>query len=244
MRCSKEDLACLLGVKKGTLINIEKNKQLEMRLEKKGYKLLGKEKAGRNVYYTLEQTNPEKEIYSNMVKYIFNAESEDKFADYFIVRTENDDIPISKKDVAKATDLSVKTVGRFDNKMLEAKIISKDKFFYFCIKRVKDEETDTFKTVVTECGEEEHNNFWKNTAYMKAFSDLQAKYTRGEITLNELQIASAGVGSTIALLENKYYYKIKKYKTNKNSQLYKDVRNLIIGLYTDEDIKMEFSLEE
>ena len=244
MRCSKEDLACLLGVKKGTLINIEKNKQLEMRLEKKGYKLLGKEKAGRNVYYTLEQTNPEKEIYSNMVKYIFNSDKEDEFAEYFILRTENEGIPLGKKDIAEEIKLSTNTVSKFDDKMLKAKIISRDKFFYFCIERTKDEKTGALKVLVRECDEQEHNNFWKNTAYVKAFSDLQSRYVRGEITLNELQIASAGVGSTIAILENKYYYKVKKYKTNKNNQLYKDLRNLVIELYTDEDVEIEIPLVE
>ena len=221
MRCSKEDLACLLGVKKGTLINIEKNKQLEMRLEKKGYKLLGKEKAGRNVYYTLEQTSPEKEIYSNMVKYVFNAESEDKFADYFIVRTENEGIPLGKKDVAKATDLSVKTIGRFDNKMLEAKIIEEDGYYYFVLEN----------GVSYQCTHTEYKKYWSNMYSIKSYKNLHRMFEDGEITLNELKLAIEGKKELQKKTDLKYCYRIKRYKINKDNELYITAIDCIKSMY-------------
>ena len=63
----------------------------------------------------------------------------------------------------------------------------------------------------------------------------------GEITLNELTLASAEVGAIMQALENKYYYRINKYKTNKDNKLYLDTSELIKILYRYGDLDTIYS---
>lgn len=239
MEYNKDQVCEILGVAKRTLKNLETKNQLEERLDKKGYKLLGKEKKGRNVLYTIEQIDQEKEIYGNIVKYIFGSNQDDKVGDYFIARTENDNTPIGLKDMSNHVGLSTKTISKLDKKMLDAKIICKDDFFYFCIDR-----TEGNKAIVRECDKEGYKNFWKNTAYIKALGDLQKRYSNGEITLTELQVATLDLGSLIAVTENKYCYRVNKFKTNRENQLYQDIRDLVLSLYSTEDIEINIPLIE
>ena len=78
---------------------------------------------------------------------------------------------------------------KWDNILLKNDIISKDDFFYFCI------EEDQENRIIRECSKEEYKSFFKNKAYKEAFKNLQKKYINGEITLNELTLASAEVGA-------------------------------------------------
>ncbi|CAG9712813.1 hypothetical protein CNEO3_2380001 [Clostridium neonatale] len=48
----------------------------------------------------------------------------------------------------------------------------------------------------------------------------------GEISLTELQLTSGDVAVIVSAIENKYCFKIKKYKVNRN-QLYADTRKII-----------------
>ena len=60
---------------------------------------------------------------------------------------------------------------------------------------------------------------------------LQDRYNNGEITLQELQLASADVGALCQALQNKYYYRIKKYKIDTNNKMLIDTRELIKLLF-------------
>ena len=239
MEYNKDQVCEILGVKKVTLRDIETNKKLEERLDRKGYKLLGKEKKGRNVYYNLELVNPEKEVYSNIVKHIFGSDEEEKVAEYFIDRTENTHIPLGLKDISEGCRLSTSTVAKLDKKMMEVKIIKRDDFFYFCIDRTEGEQP-----IIRECDKEEYKNFWKNTAYIKALGDLQIRYNKGEITLTELQSSTLNLGSLIAVTERKYYYRVKRFKTDQSNKLYQDIKSLVLNLYSTEDIIIETPLIE
>lgn len=144
--------------------------------------------------------------------------------------------PKSKQDLAEESNVSNKTITKWDNTLLDKNIISKDGFFYFCI----DKENKTIR----ECTKEEYNNFWQNTCISRSIKTLQGKLLREEISLNEYSLAIAGLGATTALIENRYYYRTKKYKTNTKNQLYKDTLNLIQNVYGNKEIKMEFELLE
>ena len=80
---------------------------------------------------------------------------------------------------------------------------------------------------INQCTEEEYKTFWKNSHMLKAFNDLQIKYLNGEITLNQLQLASADIGAFMVAISNKYYFRTKKYKVNKDNKLYIDTKTLI-----------------
>ena len=49
---------------------------------------------------------------------------------------------------------------------------------------------------------------------------------QGEISLTELQLTSGDISVIISMLEDKYCFKVKKYKVNRN-EIYEHTRNLI-----------------
>lgn len=233
IKVDKEYICNLLNIKNDTLRKLESKNKLCERLEKKGYKLIEKLKEGRKVYYILEQERGDKEVYSNMIKYVYNTNKEDEFSKYFSLRTvNNNNFPLSKNDISNVAEVSKRTVTTWDNKLIDYNIISKDGYFYFCI----DKENKTIK----QCEKEEYKCFWRNTAYIKAFKDLQLKYINGIIDLNQLTLASAEIGASVALITNRYYYRVKKYKTNTENKLYIDTFNLIKSLYGDTEIELDF----
>ncbi len=233
MNVDKEYICNLLHIKKRTLKNIEAEKKLNERLEEKGYHLIEKIKKGRKVYYTIEQYDINREVYSNVIKHVFNTDKKEEFTKYFCLRTSKDFI-LSKNELSNKVNISQQTVTNWDNKLIDYNIISKDGYFYFCI--------DKENKIIQSCIKEEYDNFWKNTAYIKAFRDLQLKYINGDIDLNQLTLASAEIGASIALVTNKYYYRIKKYKTNTENKLYMDINNLIKKIYGTSNIELKFLL--
>lgn len=213
-----------MQIKNDTLKKIENNNKLEIRLKEKGYLLKDKIKEGRKVYYILDQENEYKEMYNNMVNYVYNTTKEVEFTKYFNLRTlTNDLFPLSKADISNKVNVSSRTISNWDNNLVNKCIIYKDGYYYFTINKQSGE--------IKQCTKQEYNSFWKNKAYLKAFYDLQVKYIKGQLTLTELQLASAEIGSIITLVENKYYFKTKKYKTNKDNRLYIDTFNLIKTIY-------------
>ena len=216
--------------------NIESNNKLKIRLEEKGYLLQDKIKEGRKVYYILEQINEYKEVYNNLLRNYYKTNKEKEFTMYFGLRTLNNDLfPLNKADISNKVNVSARTISNWDNTLIDKSIISKDGFYYFSINK----ETGEMK----QCSKEEYNNFWRNKAYVKAFYDLQVKYIEGKITLTELQLASAEIGSIVTLIENKYYFRSKKYKTNTDNKMYIDTFNLIKAIYgNDKEYNLKFEI--
>lgn len=230
----------ILGVKTDALKQIEKRQQLYIRLQEKGYKLLDKIKEGRKVYYILEQENINKEIYNNMVKYVYDTAKEKEFSTYFALRTilNNWNICYNIKEIAERSSVSSKTIRKWDNTLLNKDIIARDGYFYFCI--TNDKDNNIYK--VEPSNIEEYRSFWRNKAFMGAFKNLQDKYYKGELTLTELQLASADIGAIRQTIEHKYYYRVKKFTTHKENELYKDTMKLIKSLYgLDKGFNIDFT---
>lgn len=235
IKVDKKFICQLLNVKQRTLKTIESSNKLDQRLQKIGYNLLEKIKEGRKVYYIIEQNNINKELYSNLVKYTYKTNKENEFSKYFSLRTSaGENSLLSKSDISQISKVSKRTITTWDNTLIDYNIISKDGYYYFCI--------DKELNIIKQCTKEEYKSFWRNTAYIKAFKDLQMKYINGTIDLNQLTLASAEIGASIALVTNKYYYRIKKYKTNTENQLYIDTYNLIKAIYGNVDIEIKFPL--
>lgn len=223
MEVNKQQLIEILGISKDNLKKIESKKQLSERLKQKGYTLIKRYKEGKKVYYTIEQDNNYKEVFNNMAQYIYKTKKEKEFSKYFTVRTKSENVVFTKKDISNIAEVSSKTVARWDNILIDKDIIKKDGYFYFYV--------DTEVNNIVQCSEHEYKSFWKNKAYINAFRDLQHKYINGIITLNQLTLASAEIGASIAQTTNKYYYRVKKYITNKDNKLYIDTSELIKILY-------------
>jgi hypothetical protein len=240
IKISKQQLMDILGIKKDALIKIEQRQQLHLRLEEKGYKLLDKIKEGRKVYYILEQENELKEVYNNMVKYVYGTDKEKEFSTYFALRTilNNWNICYNIKEIAERSSVSSKTIRKWDSTLIDKDIIARDGYFYFCI--INDAENKIYK--VEPSNIEEYRSFWRNKAYLGAFKNLQDKYYKGELTLMELQLASADIGAIRQVKECKYYYRVKKFITHKENELYIDTMKLIKKLYgLDKGFNIDFT---
>lgn len=145
-----------------------------------------------------------------MCKYVYNTNRQDSFSRYFHMRTEYSkvDKPVGQKEIATISGVSRNTISKWDNTLIDKNIIAKDGFFYFYIK------ADTKEVI--QCNIEEYKSFWRSKALLKAFNTLQGRHLRGKITLNELTLSSAELGSLIGIIENKYYFRTKKYKLHIN----------------------------
>lgn len=228
MNVNRKELSNILGITKDGLKKIEKNNLLEDRLNKIGYKYISRYKEGRTIQYEIIQENETKEVYNNMLKYVYNTKKYHEFTYYFLARTNTsilDNIVMSKKDLAINNNVSARTITNWDNTLKDKDIIANDGFFYFTM--------NTETNIIMEVPKEEYNSFWRNKGYIKAFKSLQRKYMNGEITLMELQLASAEVGAIIQATTNKYYYRIRKYKLHDDNKLYIDTKDIIIKLLHD-----------
>lgn len=242
LKVDKQGLCEILGIKPETLKKIVKAKTLEAKLMNKGYKLIKTTKEGRKVFYTLILENEDMMVYDNLLKYTFGTKKKEEFAKYYKARTVANDyigkevevemsgvkFPIDIKvatmeDFAKLSNVSRETVRKWDNKLIELGIMSKDGYWYFCI--------DNKKGEIYQCEQEEYNVFWYNTGICEALAILSGRFERGEISREELVVACAGVGNYVGAVEGKFYYRVKKFRTNRDNPNHIYINDLIRRIY-------------
>ena len=243
LKVDKQGLCEILGIKPETLKKIVKAKTLEAKLMNKGYKLIKTTKEGRKVFYTLILENEDMMVYNNLLKYTFGTtKKKEEFAKYYKARTVANDymgkevevevsgvkFPIDIKvatmeDFAKLSSVSRETIRKWDNKLIELGIISKDGYWYFCI--------DNKKGEIYQCEQEEYNVFWYNTGICEALAILSGRFERGEISREELVVACAGVGNYVGAVEGKFYYRVKKFRTNRDNPNHIYINDLIRRIY-------------
>ncbi|CUU47045.1 hypothetical protein [Clostridium beijerinckii] len=214
MKVCRNELKDLLDINLNALKQIERRNTLEKRLLEKGYILLNKSIENKKTIYELG-ISKDKQI----INKLYNISKTDCFINYFNIRTAEE--PDTIDYIASKVKINKNTVIKWDNTLQDKKIISKDGYYYFKLDKALGE--------LAQVTIEEYKSFWKNKAYVNAFKKLQDKYTRSEITLAELQLAKGELDVIIRTIENKYYYKVKKYKVNKDNKLYIDTMNLIRG---------------
>ncbi|WP_026887706.1 hypothetical protein [Clostridium beijerinckii] len=215
MKVSRNELKSILEVNLNALKQIERRKTLDKRLLEKGYKLIRKYIQNNKTVYELQQCKTK-----YIINKTYNVKKADNFIDYFNIRTKEE--PNSIEDIANKANINKNTVIKWDNTLQDKRIISKDGYYYFRL--------DKDQGQLIQVSQEEYKSFWRNKAYINAFRKLQEKYIQGEISLTELQLSSGEIAVIISTIENKYYYKIKKYKVNKDNKLYIDTKNLIEGV--------------
>lgn len=213
IKYDREKLKDILGISINALKLIEKRSNLEYRLSKCGYELVDKYKDKNKYIYVIKKNNLElKKKIGNM----YNTNRIDKFINYFNMRTI--EVPKTIKEIAEESKVTEKTVIKWDNTLQDKRILSKDGFYYFKVDRTNNE--------IIEITKEEYKSYWRNKAYLEAFAELRRKYMQGEITLTEFQLTSGDIAVIISMLENKYCFKIKKYKVNRN-EIYEYTRKII-----------------
>ncbi|NSB15849.1 hypothetical protein [Clostridium beijerinckii] len=214
MKVDRSGLKSILNINLNALKQVERRKTLDKRLLERGYILLDKSIENKKTIYELG-ISKDKQI----INKLYNISKTDCFINYFNIRTAEE--PDTIDDIASKVKINKNTVIKWDNTLQDKKIISKDGYYYFKLDKALGE--------LAQVTIEEYKSFWKNKAYVNAFKKLQDKYTRSEITLAELQLAKGELDVIIRTIENKYYYKVKKYKVNKDNKLYIDTMNLIRG---------------
>ena len=133
--------------------------------------------------------------------------------------------------------IGIKTISKWDNIMLNNNFMYKDGYFY-----MKVEKLNNGKYIVNQVDKWEYNNYWKNKIKTKLYKGLQLKYLNGTITLNEFTLAIDSICEILNMIDNKYYYKIDKYKINDDNKLFKDIYNLFLSIYDNTSIDLNFEL--
>lgn len=213
VKCDRKQLKDILDISLNALKLIEKRNKLQYRLSKCGYDLVDKYREGNKYIYVIRESN--KEIKKKINK-MYHTNRTDKFINYFNIRTIEE--PKTIKEIAQESNVGEKTIIKWDNTLQDKRIISKDGFYYFKL--------DKTEGSISEICKEEYKAYWKSKAYLGAFAELRRKYMQGEISLTELQLTSGDISVIISMLEDKYCFKVKKYKVNRN-EIYEHTRNLI-----------------
>lgn len=212
-KCDRRQLKDILNISLNALKLLEKRNSLKRRLNKHGYELVDKYKVKNKYLYVIRKSNVE---IKRKINNIYNTNRADKFINYFNIRTIES--PKTIKEVAIESKVAEKTVIKWDNTLQDKRILSKDGFYYFKVDRSNNQ--------IVEICKEEYKSYWRNKVYLKAFADLRQKYMRGEISLTEFQLTSGDIAVIVSMVENKYCFKIKKYKVNRN-EIYEYTRKLI-----------------
>ncbi|MEG2289671.1 MAG: hypothetical protein RSC24_06855 [Clostridium sp.] len=240
MKLNVTELADLLGLKCEGVRTVIKRNKLKERLEQKGYKLIDKVKEGRKMYYIIELENENKEIYSNLCKYVYNTSKEEEFSKFFMQRAISSkyDFITTNKEIAESTKVNAKTICNWNKTLIDKKIIGKDGYYYFCITR---NGNDVSNIQITE---DEYKSFWRNKSMENTYNDLESKFKNDEISFKEAMQLVKDIGSIQTLLDNRYCYRINKYNLHEDNSLYIDTYNLIRSIYGNKINNVEFELIE
>lgn len=210
----RKQLAELLNTSVQNIKMLEKRNKLKEKLNIKGYNLLNIYKKSKTTYNIIECDNPGVKALS-----VLNIRKPYSFTKYLNHRLQEQAISI--KDIAINSNVNKNTVVRWDKKLIYNKVMSRDGFYYFKLVLGKDE--------AVEISKEEYNSFWRNTAYIKALKKLQNRYLNGEITLNELQLATGDINSYYSIVNGVYCFRVNKFKVDKENDLYLDLSKLLKG---------------
>lgn len=215
----------ILGIKERTLKDIEYKKMLQTRLENKGYKYIDKFKEGRKVYYNIELVNNDKEVYSNLCKYVYNTNKEFEFAKYFISRSVLNDmqIPKTSKSVGNIIGVTGRTVLNWDSILVDKDIIRKNDYYYMCV--------DNINKTIKQCSKQEYINYCKELTQLKEYEKIKLKHVKGLIDADTFYFSARAIQDSYNTINDKYYYRIKRYINNKDNQLYIDTLALIKSVY-------------
>lgn len=232
LRLTRCDLLQILGIRNETLKWIIKKEKLSERLREKGYMYLDKIKEGRKVYYIVKEFSVTNYIESlnNVCTGMFNTRKQREFSDYYLYRTLNLDQPITKQFLSKLSNVNKNTISKWDSKMIENNIMTKDGFFYVAMKINPNEEDS--KPTYELTTKEEYTSFVKNNLFIskrnKAYDDLQS----GKIDKVTYDIIIDGTTAHMLANKNKIVYKVNKYQLKKANIDFSDlIYNLIRKVY-------------
>lgn len=212
---NKKELCSLLNIGVETLKYIEKEGRLELRLNKIGYKLINRYKEGKSIMYIIELTKPSKGIYKQIVNDNYKTDKINEFTNYFKVRTDSckKQVPVGKKDIADISNVSVNTISKWDCYSINNKIIKEDDYYYL--------EIDFINNKTFPITKDDYIEYWKSRTQSKVIEKLKSDYNIGLITLDQFTDKIIIATNLKQLSDNRFCFRVKKYKLNKDNELYK-----------------------
>ena len=223
MLYNRKQLAELLNTSTNSIRKMEKRNTLNKKLNTLGYKLINISKGNKTTYNIVENDNPGIKALSTL-----NIRKPYNFTKYLNDRLQNKAISI--KDIAINSCVNKNTVVNTEfglntrqlnknKKLIDNKVMARDGFYYFKLTLGDNEAVEVSK--------EEYNSFWRNMSYIKALKQLQKRYLNGDITLNELQLATADISSYYSIINGVYCFRVNKFKVDKENDLYLDLSKLL-----------------
>lgn len=235
---TKEEICEILGIKLDNLRQIESRGKLKERLKDKGYELISKEKNGRSYIYIISQFSETLWLLNNICKYVMDTNQMEEFAKYFLYRTDNVDQPITKELLANLVNVDRHTIGKWDDKMCETEILNKDGWYYVAVDYNENQERKLRLTC-----EEEYNSYLKASRCVKLSTQVKLRYIAKDISLEEFQLLIEQIASYQTIKERKFVYRVNKYQLEKNSDLFKDILDLINDNYDIKDTRIDLDKE-
>lgn len=234
MELDKNELSILLGISTRTLKLIEHDNKLKDRLIEKGYKLINKVNKGRGgkSHYIIEKLNDNKITYTDICDNVINTKNYDGFGKYFNTRRYNEKNPITKGEIGEYCETSQRTISRWDHKMIELDMLSKDGFFYICCDYESEEIPIYYETT-----KEDYNNYMKNSKASKRTAEIIDKYNNKEINVDEFRYQMKIIEECDKAINGRIIYKISKYQLNEDSDLFKLLEECIKDLYGTKHLK-------
>ena len=203
-----KELSELLDIKSIRRLSEE---QLRDKLKKLCYKLVKKEKRGRNVMYTLKYEEQDFDI-NEYVEDEYKVKEGGKFVKHTRIRVDGieKDTPKTRKEISEEVGVTEKTIKNYDKKLEEKEVIKKDGYYYIC----KIKKTGTQYLV----DKEEYNHFWwVNRLIDKEIQSVYNQYRKKEISRKDCEFLVGQLQEQT--LGDKYYYKVSKYLLNKECHL-------------------------
>lgn len=171
---TSEELAMLLEVSPKTLRNIVTKGNLEERILAKGFELHDSYKEGRNNIYELDKIVTET---WNVIQAKHNIRKSSKSKHDTYSKTRILEMDKSRKQVIKdsETNICYSTAKKYDEILLEEKIMDKNEYVYFQV----DMTTDRF----TPISEYEYKTFWMDNRELKTrLNEYKNKLSKYEIS--------------------------------------------------------------
>ena len=220
---SKEEVMDILCIKTTAFKNILKTNTLFERLKDKGYKYIGRFKEGRTYKYKVVKDNSCKELLGNIAKSMFDTNKVIEFGDYVMYRKDNIDLPITKESLGELCYVSRKTISKWDDKMIEHGLMTKDGFFY--VAKDFDDKGNIFRYRLTD--KYEYQSYIRNSRFSKMKKSIAEKYKKGDITYDDMELAIVGINEFAKSIENKFVYRVSKFTIENNNILLNQIIELI-----------------
>lgn len=212
---TKQEMAEMLNVKLRGFEKIEETNTLNERLLRIGFRFISKRKEGRKNVYVIELLEDTSYMTFDEVCKHYKVKKPDKFKKHSKNRInylEGCVNLITKTSFANDIEESIYQVDKFDNVLMEERLMDKDGWVYLAYQDGKCRFVE----------ESEYRHFWKNNASIKRLlNSLGVALENKEITLHEYNLDYNKIIDNLSR-QGEIYHKIPAYKKSKYYDIVKN----------------------